>query len=178
MLQALLKQQRSKVEEIKKKTNYYSTRELLQRYDEPPSSPSLRLRVAPASTQPSTPQRQPASPSTNPVQSPNILNPQPARTLFIGKVNILVNLTTPLSEPPSGPPRKLWFDKLADALLGDDDQAPNAAALRYALICEKCFAHNGLVKESMWEDARKSAVYLLSVLNYYLTYCRISMSQV
>jgi len=25
---------------------------------------------------------------------------------------------------------------------------------RYALICEKCFAHNGLVKENMWADAQ------------------------
>jgi hypothetical protein len=30
-----------------------------------------------------------------------------------------------------------------------------AAQSRYALICEKCFSHNGLVKESMWEDARR-----------------------
>jgi hypothetical protein len=30
----------------------------------------------------------------------------------------------------------------------------NAAASRYALICQKCFSHNGLVKEEMWEDAR------------------------
>lgn len=53
------------------------------------------------------------------------------------------------------PPRKQWYDKLADAILGDDD-APTASASRYALICGKCFAHNGLVKESMWEDVRKS----------------------
>jgi hypothetical protein len=52
-------------------------------------------------------------------------------------------------------PRKRWYDKLADAILGDDDQGGDAATSRYALICEKCFTHNGLVKESMWEDARK-----------------------
>ena len=53
------------------------------------------------------------------------------------------------------PPRKQWFDKLADAILGDDDDGTvGATASRYALICQKCFAHNGLVKESMWEDAR------------------------
>lgn len=55
-----------------------------------------------------------------------------------------------------GPPRKQWYDKVADALLGDDDSASAGAASRYALICQKCFAHNGLVKESMWEDARTS----------------------
>lgn len=52
------------------------------------------------------------------------------------------------------PPRKQWYDKLADAILGDDDST-SAAASRYALICQKCFAHNGLVKESLWEDARE-----------------------
>jgi len=64
------------------------------------------------------------------------------------------DIPTSLAPQPTGPPRKLWYDKLADALLGDDDHTPSASASRYALICEKCFAHNGLVKESMWEDAR------------------------
>ena len=51
------------------------------------------------------------------------------------------------------PPRRQWYDKLADALLGDDDGVA-AAANRYALICQRCFAHNGLVKEEVWEDTR------------------------
>ena len=59
-------------------------------------------------------------------------------------------------QQPLPPPRKLWYDKIADALLGDDDSSVNAAASRYALICQKCFAHNGLVKEELWEDARAS----------------------
>ena len=58
---------------------------------------------------------------------------------------------------PAPPPRKQWFDKLADVILGDDDaSAANAAVSRYALICEKCFAHNGLAKESVWEETRES----------------------
>ena len=55
---------------------------------------------------------------------------------------------------PLPPPRKQWYDKLADAILGDEDTSASGASTRYALICQKCFAHNGLVKESMWEDAR------------------------
>ncbi|KAG6895030.1 hypothetical protein C0992_003459 [Termitomyces sp. T32_za158] len=66
---------------------------------------------------------------------------------------------TPL--PATSPPQKQWYDKLADALLGDDDQIPNSSASRYALICEKCFAHNGLVKESMWADT--GTTYMLSL---------------
>jgi hypothetical protein len=73
--------------------------------------------------------------------------------------------TPDLSETPQQPlppPRKLWYDKLADALLGDDEPSVNPFASRYALICQKCFAHNGLVKEEMWEDARTHDFLLLA----------------
>jgi hypothetical protein len=60
-----------------------------------------------------------------------------------------------LAFTPLPPPRKQWYDKLADALLGEDDPNIASPSSRYALICEKCFMHNGLVKESMWPDARK-----------------------
>ena len=56
---------------------------------------------------------------------------------------------------PQPPPRKQWYDKLADAILGDDD-ATGSPSSRYALICQKCFSHNGLVKESVWQDTRES----------------------
>jgi len=56
---------------------------------------------------------------------------------------------------PVTPHRRQWYDKLVDAVLGDDDVIDASPSSRYALICEKCFAHNGLVKEKMWEDARK-----------------------
>lgn len=69
---------------------------------------------------------------------------------------------TPQQSLPLPPPRKLWYDKLADALLGDDESPVNPAATRYALICQKCFAHNGLVKEEMWEDARTHDILLLA----------------
>ena len=65
-------------------------------------------------------------------------------------------------QQPLPPPRKLWYDKLADALLGDDESSVNPAAARYALICQKCFAHNGLAKEEMWEDTRTHDLLLLT----------------
>jgi len=58
---------------------------------------------------------------------------------------------------PQPPPRKQWYDKLADAILGDDDVAGSPSS-RYALICQKCFVHNGLVKESAWQDTRESTL--------------------
>jgi endoplasmic reticulum junction formation protein lunapark len=59
---------------------------------------------------------------------------------------------------PLPSPRRQWYDKLADVLLGDDglEKSENfPASSRYALICRNCFTHNGLVKESMWEEARE-----------------------
>lgn len=64
---------------------------------------------------------------------------------------------------PIATPRKHWYDKVADAILGEDDSAFASPSSRYALICEKCFTHNGLVKESMWEDAREFSPPLFSV---------------
>ncbi|KAL1755796.1 hypothetical protein FB107DRAFT_248645 [Schizophyllum commune] len=145
-LQALLKQQRAKIEEVKKKTNYYSTRDLIQKYDESNQTPQgTPARGAPPSL-PQTPQRRPGplgpSPGMTPI-GPNGAPPSPA-------------LRSQLAMPPpmhTGPPKKMWYDKLADAILGEDGD-PTGAASRYALICEKCFAHNGLVKESMFDEAQ------------------------
>ncbi|KIK66209.1 hypothetical protein GYMLUDRAFT_192853 [Collybiopsis luxurians FD-317 M1] len=137
-LQQLLKQQREKVEEIKKQTNYYSTRELLQRYDEssPAGSPNQQ-RSGPSQppTQPVTPQRQPVQQNNGSVLSTPV---SPA----------LMQQLNEISSTPPQPPRKQWLDKIVDVVLGDDDAA------RFALICEKCFSHNGLVKESVWEDTQ------------------------
>lgn len=47
---------------------------------------------------------------------------------------------------------KTFIDKIADALLGGDEQSP---ASKYALICQKCFAHNGLVLKDEVMDVRK-----------------------
>lgn len=59
-------------------------------------------------------------------------------------------MTVFLVPPSPFPPRKQWYDKLADVLLGDEDAG--APTFRFALICESCHAHNGLVKESLWEE--------------------------
>lgn len=56
------------------------------------------------------------------------------------------------------PTRKQWYDKLADAILGDEESSVSVTASRYALICQKCFSHNGLVKESVWEETREFVI--------------------
>ena len=58
MVQTLMKERREKVEEIKKKTNYYSTLNLIQRYDETSPATPLQARVNPGQLLPVTPQQQ------------------------------------------------------------------------------------------------------------------------
>lgn len=150
-LAALKLARRNKVEEIKKKTNYYETRDLLERYEDGPSNglssawpkngPVARVRPQ---QPPSTPQRAaPAVPPNTPANLPTPISP-----------GLQSQLASQTPQQPLPPPRKKWYDKLADVLLGDDESPVSAAASRYALICQKCLTHNGLVKEDMWEDAQ------------------------
>ncbi|KIM38686.1 hypothetical protein M413DRAFT_447644 [Hebeloma cylindrosporum] len=142
-LKDLMKTRRDKVEEIKKKTNYYSTRDLLQKYDE--SSPSTPL---PRRLNPGQP---PSTPQGRPIPNNGKIVPQTPAPPSSGLQSHLSPMTPSYQVAP---PRKQWYDKLADAILGDDDATFASPSARYALICEKCFNHNGLVKESMWEEAQ------------------------
>ncbi|KAF8139056.1 hypothetical protein EV363DRAFT_1394456 [Boletus edulis] len=145
----VLKKQRDTVEEIKAKTNYYNTRNLIEKYDEPlslsPGATPLRRRNVPLPSVPQTPivpQPPPLVPQQQLLQTPNGKVPGPMLQL------------SPIPQPIQAA-RKHWYDKLADAILGDDDdQSTTVSASRYALICQKCFAHNGLVKENVWEDTQ------------------------
>ncbi|KAJ7617586.1 hypothetical protein DFH06DRAFT_100253 [Mycena polygramma] len=143
-LQVLLKAQRAKVEEIKKKTNFYETRELLSRYDSANggngsvSSPNTPVRggKGPRPSTPPPPSHSAApSPSGAPLQSQSTAHPP----------------------PPAPTHRRGWFDALADVLVGPDDAALSAAQKqamdekqKYALICEGCWKHCGLVPEGVW----------------------------
>ncbi|CAL1698851.1 unnamed protein product [Somion occarium] len=148
---ALRKQQREKIEQIKKQTNYYTTRNLLERYDETPGPTTpLQRRIA---VQPPTPVAAPVTPQRSAQVQPQLPLQLPQTPAPVS-ANLQQRLS-PSPQRPMPPPRKQWYDKLADAILGDDDASSvSAAASRYALICQRCFSHNGLVKESEWEDIR------------------------
>lgn len=78
-LAALKLARRNKVEEIKKKTNYYETRDLLERYEDGPPNGWPRngpvVRVQPQQP-PSTPQRAaPAVPPNTPANPPTPISP-------------------------------------------------------------------------------------------------------
>lgn len=73
-LVSLRKRQREKIEEIKKKTNYYSTRTLIERYDDGPGSETPLRRRFPVQVAPGTPV---ATPQRPPVpQPPKLVTPQ------------------------------------------------------------------------------------------------------
>ena len=59
------------------------------------------------------------------------------------------------SAPSIPPPQRRWYDRIVDAVLGEDTESPHT---RFALICQKCFAHNGLVREAELEDTRTSNI--------------------
>ncbi|KAH9991908.1 hypothetical protein BJV77DRAFT_1005360 [Russula vinacea] len=149
-LAALRLARRNKVEDFKKKTNYYETRELLERYEDSPSTgvparpidmSSRRQSQLPAS--PVTPQR--AAPAVPPNPPANLRNPPISPGLQSQLSRMYLKMAscsyscisyycTETPQQPLSPPRKLWYDKLADALLGDDGPPVNAAASRYALM--------------------------------------------
>ncbi|KAJ7274578.1 hypothetical protein B0H12DRAFT_1089277 [Mycena haematopus] len=150
-LQALLKAQRAKVEEIKKKTNFYETRELLSRYDRDSggSAPPGGGGGGPGSvSSPNTPQRQ-SGPGHGTPGRPNGKGP---RQSVIGAGAAGAVQPPP---PPQQPRGRGWFDALADVLVGPDDTPQiEKEKQKFALICQKCFAHNGLVPEGVWGDVQ------------------------
>ncbi|BGP15895.1 hypothetical protein JCM10213_003676 [Rhodosporidiobolus nylandii] len=162
-LKVLTKKKQDKVEEIKKKTGYYSTRDLLEKYDEAlkksagspgpaPGTPAKQLAAKPGTpagakqpipfpTAPGTPQR-PASALafSTPQQASQLASQLTAR----GPPQFPAPPSAAAQPfPPATPATRSYMDKLADALLGVT--AEEATPSKYALICGRCFAHNGLV---------------------------------
>lgn len=143
-LRQLQKQLREKVEELKKKTSYYITRELLERYDDKlktsnnPLNRKMGDRPSPMSTPNTIRQRHP--PSTN---SPAPPNSQPPNSMSSINAPSSQQRASPSVPSPVGSQRG-WADRFAEALLGDDEAKPET---KYALICKKCLNHNGLVRQ-------------------------------
>ncbi|PVF93045.1 hypothetical protein CPB86DRAFT_743307 [Serendipita vermifera] len=148
-LKKLLLEQRSKVEEIKKKTDFYSTQKLLERYDRQENA----MAATPA-RKPHPNAANPNAPHSGPNAPPGANMVTPVRPGVPGVPG--QNGMTPMppgymsafSPQPIQPTPRRWYDRLADAVLGDEDGAASGAHSKYALICKRCFTHNGLVKES------------------------------
>lgn len=156
-IKTLQAEQEKLIEDLKQKTNFYSTQALLDRFDGRVAHPPPRKKsgtgapqveeedesikkqpmVTPegASTEftfNSPVQDQPRTPSPNP--NPNLQQsntPNQSQQLFQPQLQ-------PVHAVPYQPQ---WYDRILDMIAGEDEYSPKT---RYALICYNCHNHNGL----------------------------------
>ncbi|ORY96607.1 hypothetical protein BCR43DRAFT_439970 [Syncephalastrum racemosum] len=124
-LKTLRAQQRLKVEELKKKTSYYTTKSLLERYD-PAAAEAARRQQQQKQQNEANRQHSDLRQRKQPQGRPMPTMPHQQRPSF------------PAPQPPR-PQERQWYDKLVDALIGEE-----GPETKYALICKHCYAHNGL----------------------------------
>lgn len=148
-LEHLRAKQKLKVEELKKKTGYYTTKTLLDRYDS--SKGQINQQNVPVrpvqSINPSLRQRNVPNPQVPEINGIN----GDSRSNNI-ELNIGGNAPRPNSYDPNSPNsitplQRRWYDKLVDVIVGDDEQ-------KYALICQNCFTWNGLAHPADFEDVQ------------------------
>lgn len=132
---SLRAEQKRKVEELKKKTLYYATKSLLDRYENgsstKPHGGQQQQQQQRQQPQQQSQQKPAASPSAmaaaNAVTRPATLAATPAVPQL-------------MQAAAARPRQRQWYDRLIDAVVSDE--GPEA---KFALVCNHCFAHNGLV---------------------------------
>nr|CAG8551278.1 12102_t:CDS:2 [Entrophospora candida] len=149
-LEQLRAKQSLKVEELKKKTGYYTTKTLLERYDSttklPANLPGQKnppITTIPGNLKPgpnSLRQRLPPPNNNNNSGVNNNNNgnidQQLSRSLSSSSINQINNVQNQ---------QRHWYDKLVDVVVGDDEQ-------KYALICKDCYTWNGLTFAADYDD--------------------------
>ncbi|GAA99329.1 uncharacterized protein L969DRAFT_86565 [Mixia osmundae IAM 14324] len=178
ILEQLRARQQEQVDKLKKRLRYEETRALIDKYDSKnrPAIGNKGLKKSASTTSlrshSGTPQGSPTLQADTSKRAPVFPPPPPfANTAFKGSPAVSINgrdtsTVSPLSTPVRGSaipgalsrefagaypptPTRGWVDKIADALLGENEQLPTS---KYALICQKCFSHNGLaLKEELDE---------------------------
>lgn len=188
-LETLRKSQKDTVEELKKRTKFDRTKNLIEKYGGSGSAPRSPLgpgmlgmqspefatpvrsstgqqlsgiQPTPSGRKPpppfGSPHRSdtPSNPSTptSPQALPgSLMSPPPPQIQPRQQLDPSLRIAppgVPASQQPSYETPKAWYDKLFDALIGPAE-GPNS---KYALICSKCFAHNGLALAEEFEDIR------------------------
>ncbi|KAG5358879.1 Protein lunapark [Yarrowia sp. E02] len=170
----LRQQQEGKLEELKQKTGFYSTKAIVDRYEPkkkeakkpvqqqpkqnaatnnrqgvPPPTANVPRNIPPTANVPRNipptanvpvvkgPDSGPAGASV-----PSIPKPVPVSEEEVLAAKKSLDKAGASSAPVStGPYQRQWFDRVLDLLVGEDE---SAAQNRQALICSKCFTHNGL----------------------------------
>ncbi|RIB19908.1 hypothetical protein C2G38_1894535, partial [Gigaspora rosea] len=134
-LEHLRAKKKLKVEEMKNKTGYYTTQNLLERFDSKgtPNNP-----LSPG-------QKGPIGRPVQPI-SPNLRQrlPNPQASPGSNEVNGELENRPPLIVPVL---QRRWYDKLLDVLVGEEEQ-------KYALICKNCYTWNGLALPTEFDDVQ------------------------
>ncbi|KAI8370125.1 hypothetical protein EDC96DRAFT_440112 [Choanephora cucurbitarum] len=132
-LAKLRKEQKEKIEDLKKRTSYYTTQSLLEKYDD-----ALQKKKKEEEQRQQQQQKKPVS---MPVRHPNQPQQQQQQARFPMQ-------PTPRMQPILPPTRTepQWYDRIVDALVGD--VGPET---KYALICNHCYSHNGLVMKEEFD---------------------------
>lgn len=155
----LRKEQKGKLEELKKKTSYYSTQSLLERYDEVLAKKKEEA-AKQEKLQNELRQRKPVSMPMRPNNGMQRPFPPLAQQQHQQQQQTLQQQQQqqqPILPPPRSEPQ--WYDKIIDALVGD--AGPET---KFALICSHCFSHNGLVAKEEFETIRKFGYEYFNVI--------------
>ncbi|KAI8811413.1 hypothetical protein BJ742DRAFT_797634 [Cladochytrium replicatum] len=172
-LENLRAKQKLKIEELKKKTAYYVTKGLIERYETPsrpglgdkngtPRSssriglPGTELRQRPQANTPTlaindTP-IQPAQNGANFTPGPN--TPVPGRVMPPSSLSIQTadhGIGQSHMTPTTTTATRNWYDRVMDAIIGD---IADGDANKFALICAQCFTHNGLLPPEEYATAK------------------------
>lgn len=135
-LKGLLRRHKTKIDELKRVTNFNTTNQLLQKYGKQETAP------APAK------EKQAADLRQRKPQPPLASKSQPQRTNVLPPT---VNRPAPAVPPPQpkpkplanqGPVQKTFQDRILDYIIGSEHN--ESVESRYALICANCYTHNGL----------------------------------
>ncbi|TPX58074.1 hypothetical protein PhCBS80983_g03374 [Powellomyces hirtus] len=180
-LKELKEKQREKVDALKKNESYRKTQLLLERYDSPtkerpaqdPASNNVPVPVngpkprgppnpvGPPNHPPPNgmvlngmaPNAMPASlvipPNMDPSPTPSPVSAMPAQP-FLNTPPEWRQQSPSRTASPMGVVSKGWFDKVIDVMIGETEGPAN----KFALICEECFTHNGLVPPQAYSNAK------------------------
>lgn len=166
----LKRQKREKIDEIKRATKYDHLRTLLERYDEAGAKPTIvNARASASASAASTPikgtnrsmssspsSKEDSSANATPQRAPTTPEAQALQAQRMAFMRQQANVVQPpRRSPPAAmvPMQKTWLDKLADAILGADPTVTGPEQ-KYALICARCHAHNGLALKQEFSEVQ------------------------
>ncbi|CUM66173.1 uncharacterized protein PRCAT00003831001 [Priceomyces carsonii] len=133
-----------KIEELKKVTNFNTANELLTKYgDDGENHPHQAAQgtknedVHLTELQHMNPQDMGLNLDFGPIQQPTTPTSPTSQS-----IQQLPNSAQSISSPVGRTPQRSFQDRILDLLIGSDNN--ESVETRYALICNRCFTHNGL----------------------------------